>query len=274
MVKTCKTKYLLAAKCLLAALLFLLLLIPMGGRAQASLPPVAEVTLHGEQTFKFISNYDKVTNTRWAEYVFEAVDDDAPMPAGSGGNPITIRLTKDEIFTIGPISFPTAGIFHYRMYRTIAPEEDGIVFVQYYSMEYDITIYVQNSGYRIVTIEDKAGTKYGVLEFNYREWEDITHDYGKPEGPDITMQEKYPDLFGDKESSAINPEEEVGGEGLGLGSIKDEAPVANDVPERSPQTGDESNLSFWVLLATLSTFGLLVCGWFALRLYRKGKEHQ
>lgn len=273
MVKTCKTKYLLAAKCLLAALLFLLLLIPMGGRAQASSPPVAEVTLHGEQTFQFTSRYDKIGNKRWAEYVFEAVDVDAPMPAGSVGNSLTLRLTANETFSIGPISYPIAGIYHYKIYRTIAPEDDGVVLLGY-PMEYNITIYVKNTGRTIVIIEDREGRKYVVLGFNYVEWEETNTDYGRPEGPDITMQEKYPDLFGDKEGSAINPEEEAEDDDLGLGSIKDEAPVANDMPERSPQTGDESNLSLWVLLATLSTFGLLVCGWFALRLYRNGKEHQ
>lgn len=191
-------------------------------------------------------------------YCFSAVEAGNPMPDGSEDGSYRFSLTGNQQFDLVIPGFNSAGVYQYKLY---AEETDAGETVMVDETEYLVSVYVTNAAGGSLTAEvtaaNEAGEKEAALNYSH-----IINVSEKPQDPDEKPQN--PDGGEELPSSGDSQQPGNGGTQPGDNDGRIESGSKGQV-----QTGDNTMISFWILLAGVSALVLVTL---IGRMHRKEKD--
>lgn len=145
----------------------LLFLLPSGAHAASSVG--VRVPLRIEQDVQWEEGVTKPDPMPRVQYTLTALDE-APLPQGAAENAVQAVVSATDAFT-WDISFSQPGVYRYALVaQAVTPSDERFLAS---TMQYDITIHVQQNGEGLITTviyrAQGSGYKAGELHFTH-EW--------------------------------------------------------------------------------------------------------
>lgn len=169
------------------------------------------------------------------EFILTPVDRDNPMPPTN-----RIVINGEGVANFPPIAFEEPGVFEYTVHEMVPSDQGGYTFD---TRIFDVTITVTQDGDYLNTEIEISSEDVEVVDIVF-----VNHYNGTPEGGTDDDEE---------------PGDETGGGGAG--TPEDDTPTQS----QPPQTGDDTQLTMWIILTILSGVTLVL---YTLRSYVKHKE--